>query len=188
MGLAESALILLGIGIVSSRFKAGVGLGELGTGISTLVAAPLVGTGTGLSTFSGGVRDLAETLGDLGRGFGELFKHIPKLPPPGGWLPFIPGITDENGNGAPPVNGNGIWNVVQPYLIVDSGGNDKTLLTGGGGNVPTNGPVVEFGTDIGPITGTYSQIFSFYETRGFTPTQIHSLIDPQFTRMLGTNV
>ncbi|GAI39993.1 unnamed protein product, partial [marine sediment metagenome] len=30
MGLAQSALILLGIGIISSRFKAGVGLGELG--------------------------------------------------------------------------------------------------------------------------------------------------------------
>lgn len=175
MGLAESALILLGIGIVSSRFKAGTGLGELGTGISSLVAAPLVGTGTGLSTFAGGVRDLAETLGDLGRGFGELFKHIPKLPPPSEdprlprtdpWRPSIG-------------NGSSIFQISDKALIPDAGGSDKTLLTGGGGNVP-NGRVMTLGTDIGPITGTYPQIFSFYTTRGFTPEQTHSLIDPHW--------
>lgn len=134
MGLAQSALILLGIGIVSSRFKAGVGLGELGTGIQTLVAAPLTGTGTGLSAFSGGLRDLAETLGDLGRGFGELFENIPKLPPG----------TPGNGNGQqlekyiPPISERGpIWSMTQP-LIPDSGGSSNTLLAGGGGAVTDN--------------------------------------------------
>lgn len=139
MGLAESALILLGIGIVSSRFKAGVGLGELGTGISTLVAAPLVGTGTGLSVFSGGLRDLAETLGDLGRGFSALFESIPKIPG------FGPGEGEGGGGGGARI-GNGssivpkIWFATQP-LIPDSGGNARTLLTGGGGSVPTNGVI-----------------------------------------------
>lgn len=125
MGLAQSALILLGIGIVSSRFKAGVGLGELGTGISTLVAAPLVGTGTGLSVFSGGLRDLAETLGDLGRGFSTLFESIPKIPGFGG-------------GGGGTRNGPVLWPAIQP-LIPDSGGNVTTLLSGGGGNVPRIG-------------------------------------------------
>jgi len=131
MGIAQSALILLGIGIVSSRFKAGVGLGELGTGIQTLVAAPLTGTGTGLSAFAGGLRDVFETFGDLGRGLSSLFGAIPKLP----------------GNGyVPPLNGNGqqlesfpIYAATRP-LITDSGGSLASLLTGGGGNVPVIGP------------------------------------------------
>ena len=100
MGLAESALVLLGIGIVSSRFKAGTGLGELGSGIQTLVAAPLTGTGQGLSTFAGGLRDVFETFGDLGRGLGSLFENRPKLPgaspaPPG----FCPGGGMNGGGG-----------------------------------------------------------------------------------------
>lgn len=122
MGLAESALILLGIGIVSSRFEAGKGLGELGAGIQTLVAAPLTGTGTGLSTFAGGLRDVFETFGDLGRGLGALFENIPKLPQ------------------QPPGNGNGqqlerapIYTVSR--LVQDSGGSSSSLLSGGGGNV-----------------------------------------------------
>ena len=123
MGLAQSALILLGIGIVSSRFKAGVGLGELGMGIQTLVAAPLTGTGSGLSAFSGGLRDLAETLGDLGRGFGALFENIPKLPP----------STPGNGNGQQ-LESLPIFAAIQP-LVPDSGGSSNTLLAGGGGNV-----------------------------------------------------
>lgn len=142
MGLAESAAILLGIGIVSSRFKAGVGLGELGTGISTLVAAPLTGTGTGLSSFAGGVRDLAQTFGDLGRGLGELFANIPKLPPAREGPPRH-GTTNGNGNGN---GGPPIYQLLAPAsnLIPDSGGSSNTLLTGGGGAVTQ--PVI-----IGPV-------------------------------------
>ena len=123
MGLAQSALILLGIGIVSSRFKAGVGLGELGTGIQTLVAAPLTGTGTGLSSFAGGLRDLSESLGDLGRGFGALFENIPKLPP----------TTPGDGNGQQLER----LPIIRPAVLVTQGGGDSSqLLPGGGGNVP----------------------------------------------------
>lgn len=187
MGLAESALILLGIGIVSSRFKAGVGLGELGTGIQKLVAAPLTGTGTGLSIFAGGLRDVFETFGDLGRGLGALFESIPKIPGFGGGEGF-----GGNGGGARK-NGNGqVWYMTQPYgtpkeLITEGGGSDKALLPGGGGNVP-NGRILTLGTDIGPITGTYSEIFQFYTTRGFTPQQVHSLVDPHFTNLSGGNL
>lgn len=137
MGIAQSALILLGIGIVSSRFKAGVGLGELGTGISTLVAAPLTGTGTGLSSLAGGIRDISETLGDLGRGFSDLFASIPKLPSLPGASPAPPGFGPGEGWGA---NGGGggarITFPTRPALLVpDSGGSGNTLLTGGGGAV-----------------------------------------------------
>ena len=125
MGLAESALILLGIGIVSSRFKAGVGLGELGVGIQTLVAAPLMGTGTGLSSLAGGLRDVFETFGDLGRGLSTLFEIIPAVP----GVP-LPGPADPY-NGLPPP---------PPYtgtgLLTVSGGDQTTQLAGGGGNVP----------------------------------------------------
>ena len=143
MGLAQSALILLGIGIVSSRFKAGVGLGELGTGIQTLVAAPLTGTGTGLSAFSGGLRDLAETLGDLGRGFGTLFENIPKLPqlpagPPGSGGGAFPSPGTGNGNGIVPPGFPGGGGGGVRTLIPDSGGSQNTLLAGGGGAVTDN--------------------------------------------------
>lgn len=141
MGLWESALILLGIGIVSSRFKAGVGLGELGVGIQTLVAAPLVGTGTGLSAFAGGIRDISETLGDLGRGFATLFESIPKLPELPKWWP------SENGL-PPPSSGNGLMTV--------SGGDQTSQLAGGGGNVPLavwNGPYIPSPTPTTPPPG-----------------------------------
>jgi len=167
VGIAQSALILLGLGIVSSRFKAGVGLQELGLGIRELGAAPLGGLGAGLGEFSGGLRDFAEAMGDIGRGFGELFKHIPK---------WVPGAQ----NGLPPSNGNGNGD-----LIVEPGGNEQTYLVGGGGNVPTNGPVLTLGTSLGPVTGTYSQIFQHYTAMGFTPSQVHSLVDPHFTSMNG---
>lgn len=132
MGLAQSALVLLGIGIVSSRFKAGVGLGELGTGIQTLVAAPLTGTGTGLSTFAGGLRDLAESLGDLGRGFGALFENIPQLP-------TIPGTGLPGPGRRPPdivLPAPRLPSIRPAVLIPDSGGNSSQLLPGGGGNTP----------------------------------------------------
>jgi hypothetical protein len=177
MGLAESALILLGIGIVSSRFKAGVGLGELGTGISTLVAAPLVGTGTGLSTFSGGLRDLAETLGDLGRGFSALFESIPKIPG------FGPGEGFGGNGGGARQNGNGqVWFMTQPDLTTDSGGSGNTLLTGGGGNVP-NGRILTLegvGAAKNGFTGTYSQALSFYQSRGLSLYQAQALVSPHY--------
>jgi len=163
MGIWESALILLGVGIVSSRFKAGVGLQELGLGIRELGAAPLGGIGTGLGEFAGGLRSFAESLGDIGRGFGELFKHIPKVQPgtPQPW--WYPPMEEGNGNGGP--------------LIPVGGGDDTTNLPGGGGNVP-NGRIFTLGTDIGPITGTYASIWGFYATRGFTPSQIRPLLNP----------
>ena len=133
MGLAESALVLLGIGIVSSRFKAGVGLGELGTGIQTLVAAPLTGTGAGLSVFAGGLRDVFETFGDLGRGLGALFENIPQLPPQqeGRRLPRTDPSADDPFSGGirPP-------GVPTQGLITVSGGDTTTNLPGGGGSVP----------------------------------------------------
>lgn len=146
LGLAQSALVLLGIGIVSSRFKAGVGLGELGTGIQTLVAAPLTGTGTGLSSFAGGLTDLAVSLGDIGRGFGELFKNIPQLPPP---REGPPRHGTSNGNGV--VDPPQIWFAARP-LIPDSGGSASTLLAGGGGNSPsgTLPPPAPIGVQVPP--------------------------------------
>jgi len=118
MGIWESALILLGIGIVSQRFKAGVGLAELGVGIRELAGAPLGGLGTGMGEFGTGLRTFAESLGDIGRGFSDLFKGIPQLPGPG------PGQL-------PPSNGNGL-------LVTVSGGDKTTNLAGGGGNVPSS--------------------------------------------------
>lgn len=140
MGLAESALILLGIGIVSSRFQAGTGLSELGTGIQTLVAAPLTGTGTGLSIFSGGLRDLAMSLGDIGRGFGTLFSNIPPIQGWGDPLPYGGGLTPPSGGGASAGLVPDIFYVGQTRPLIPDGGDNKTqLLAGGGGNVPRNG-------------------------------------------------
>ena len=151
MGLAQSALILLGIGIVSSRFKAGTGLGELGSGISTLVAAPLVGTGTGLSTFAGGIRDLSTTLGDLGRGIGALFENIPKLPP----------TTPGNGNGQQLES----FPIFQPKLpLITNAAID--LAPGGGIRVPSPGPAPS-----PPIMRTQPVILPALNTR---PTAIYS--------------
>ena len=123
MGLAQSALILLGIGIISEKFGAGVGLGELGTGIRTLAAAPLGGVGAGLGEFSLGLRGFGEALGDIGRGFGALFENIPE------------GIGPQGGLGGGGGGARTLFPAPQP-LIPDSGGSSKTLLAGGGGNVP----------------------------------------------------
>lgn len=138
MGLAESAAILLGIGIISSRFGAGVGLTELGTGIQTLVAAPLMGTGTGLLSFATGLRAVFETFGDLGRGLSTLFGSIPEMP-----SPFVPGNGLPPGEvppGLPPAipppwggGGGGVRD-----LTISSGGDDSSRLPGGGGNVPVS--------------------------------------------------
>jgi len=137
MGIWESALILLGVGIVSSRFKAGVGLQELGLGIRELGAAPLGGIGTGLGEFAGGLRLFAESLGDIGRGFGELFKHIPTLPSVPG-LP-LPGPADPY-KGLPP----------PPTYMTVSGGDMTTQLTGGGGNVPRGPDILDIPVPTAP--------------------------------------
>ena len=162
MGIWESALILLGIGIVSERFGAGVGLGELGLGIRELAGAPLGGIGTGLGEFGAGLRTFAEALGDVGRGFGELFQNIPGYGAGEGF----------GGNGAG-VNGTG--------LIPESGGDATTYLTGGGGNVP-NGPILTLESAFGLVTGTQTQILQFYTGAGLTSEQAHSLVDPHFLR------
>lgn len=134
LGLAQSALILLGIGIVSSRFKAGTGLGELGAGITSLVAAPLTGTGTGLSSLAGGIRDVSETFGDLGRGLSELFGAIPKLPP------TIPG--DENGQQLESLPVLPTLPSIRPATLITNSSGD--LDTGGGLRVPQpSGPALQ---------------------------------------------
>lgn len=171
MGIWESALILLGIGIVSERFGAGVGLGELGTGIRTLAAAPLGGIGSGLGEFSGGLRSFAEALGDIGRGFGTLFENLPEFGS-GGFPPQQPPAS-VNGNG----NGNGLTQV--------GGGDDTADLAGGGGHVPTGGPILTLGTTFGPMTGTFATFHEFYLGKGFTEQQVHSLLDPHFNETGG---
>lgn len=133
MGIWESALILLGIGIVSERFGAGVGLGELGTGIRTLAAAPLGGIGAGLGEFSYGLRSFGEALGDIGRGFGALFENLP-----GGNGRYVPPYVPPP---PPGFNGNG-------ELTTVSGGDNSTQLAGGGGNVPPPGSILEPFQDI----------------------------------------
>lgn len=136
MGIWESALILLGVGIVSQRFGAGLGLEQLGVGIRSLAGAPLFGFGEGLYMFSAGLREFAESLGDIGRGFGELFEHIPFLstsagggdsdllaggggnsPPPGAetwWTMDVSDLGIEGGMYAwapSPQNGYDVWAV-----------------------------------------------------------------------------
>jgi len=125
MGLWESALILLGVGIISSKFKAGLGLGELGTGIELLSGAPLRGVGGGLGAMGTGMRSFAESLGDIGRGIGDLFAFIPKFPDYKGAVPGIPDIAGPF--------------AAKPPLIQTGGGSSTQLLAGGGGNVPVNG-------------------------------------------------
>ena len=143
MGIAESALILLGIGIVSQKFGAGLGLEQLGVGIKTLAAAPLGGVGLGLGEFSTGLRGFAESLGDIGRGFGTLFENIPKLPgvpagPPGagggafppprpGEVPVLPRLP------VTPIS-------LRDLSTVKAGGGSGELLPGGGGSTPPAPP------------------------------------------------
>ena len=49
-----------------------------------MVAAPGVGVGLGLGGTAAGLRSLGESIGDIGRGFSDLFAAIPKLPFTGG--------------------------------------------------------------------------------------------------------
>lgn len=142
MGVQDMALMLLGIGLISERFGGGRGLQELGTGIQTLIAAPLTGTGTGLASFAGGIKALAESFGDIGRGISALLGGIPQWALPGyvgpggsgsGQLPQNGASLPGNGNGLPPIIA-----MLAPPITTDSGGSQTTLLAGGGGNVPTN--------------------------------------------------
>lgn len=135
MGVQEMALMLLGIGLISERFGGGLGLQTFGTGIQKVFAAPLKGTGTGLTSLAGGIRSLAESFGDVGRGISDLLGGIPA------WA--LPGYVGPGGSGSgqlpqpgaslplPGVNGNG------PPLIAMSGDGATSLYAGGGGNVPT---------------------------------------------------
>ena len=134
MGVQEMALMLLGVGILSERFGGGRGLQELGTGVQTLIAAPLTGTGTGLTSFAGGLRALAESFGDIGRGISALLGGFPEWARPGyvgpggsgsGQLPQPGASLPGNGNGLPPLIA----------MSTDGGGSSSTLLAGGGGNV-----------------------------------------------------
>ena len=147
MGVQEMALMLLGIGILSEQFGGGRGLISLGTGIQTLVAAPLTGTGTGLTSLAGGLRDIFETFGDLGRGISSIFAGVPA------WA--LPGYVGPGGAGSgllPPPGGNGLPPLLPPLngggggarakLEPDSGGSGATLLPGGGGNVPIPQPII----------------------------------------------
>lgn len=156
MGLAESAAILLGIGIISSRFGAGIGLSELGTGIQSIVAAPLLGTGTGLLSFATGLRAVFETFGDLGRGLSTLFGAIPAGPPGagGGAFPSPPGFPGWPPQEAPEPGWNGGGGGIRA-LNLSSGGDYSQLLPGGGGNVPTPAPSLKIPTIPIPIGQFY---------------------------------
>ena len=134
MGIAESALILLGIGIVSQKFGAGLGLEQLGVGIKTLAAAPLGGVGLGLGEFAGGLRGIGEAIGDIGRGFGDLFANIPQLPTiPGGGLP-------GPGRRPPEVSVPSLPRLPVTPMVVKAGGGGSDLLPGGGGSTPPAPP------------------------------------------------
>ncbi|GAI49308.1 unnamed protein product, partial [marine sediment metagenome] len=101
-----------------SRFKAGVGLAELGFGIKELAQAPLGGLGLGLGEFGTGLRTFAESLGDIGRGFGELFANIPPLFPSAGGSDTD---LDAGGGGNVPSNGNGTGGYT-PGQLMNIGG------------------------------------------------------------------
>lgn len=134
MGAQEWALALLGIGFLSTRLEAGTGLQQLGTGVQTLIAAPLTGTGTGLSAFGRGITDIIKPFGDIGRGITNFLNSLPAWLIPQG-LPWVTGIS---GNG----NGNGVPGTIVPPtsglppLIAMSGDGAASLYTGGGANVP----------------------------------------------------
>jgi len=131
MGAQEWALALLGIGFLSSRLEAGTGLGALGAGVQKLIAAPLTGTGAGLSAFGRGITDIITPFGDIGRGITNFLNSLPAWLIPTG-LPWTTGVSG-NGNGplpAPAPSGG-------PPLIAMSGDGAASLYTGGGANVPT---------------------------------------------------
>lgn len=83
-GIALGLALMLGLGIISKKFKAGLGLGEVGvgitqlaTGVTALGMAPFKAFGGGLGEMAVGIKSFSETLGDLGRGIGALLANIP---------------------------------------------------------------------------------------------------------------
>lgn len=146
MGVQEMALMLLGIGIISEQFGGGRGLQELGKGVQAIVAAPLMGTGTGLGSLAGGLRSLAESFGDIGRGLGALFEAIPRGPITG--IPFAP-IVQPAPAPAPSPAPIPFFQIAAP-LSPDSGGSTPTSLAGGGGNVPPSNGIIVRGPVLAP--------------------------------------
>ncbi|GAJ02474.1 unnamed protein product, partial [marine sediment metagenome] len=115
--------------IASKQFGAGKGLSELGTGVTSLAAAPLTGLGSGISSFSGGLTDFGESIGGLGRGFSTFFQSFQNIK-----LPTVGPQGSLSGQNYPvnPIYQNG------SDLVPDGGGNNEQLLAGGGGNVSSS--------------------------------------------------
>lgn len=92
MGLGELALAGLGlvlVGSYSTKTGAGEGLGTLGAGVTSLIAAPGTGVGLGLQETAKGIFDIGEAIGGIGAGFGKWFEWINPfdndlVPPAGG--------------------------------------------------------------------------------------------------------
>lgn len=177
MGLTEIALAGLGLVLVggySAKTGAGEGLSTLGAGVTSLIAAPGTGFGTGLQETAKGIFDIGAAIGSIGKGFGTWFEYL--NPFTQGFPPAQPG-----GNGK---------------LVPDSGGSGSDALPGGGGNVPKGpapylgipgngllisaGIVKTLGSSIGPLTGTYAQLTSQFLGMGISASAVHSLLDPHF--------
>ena len=117
MGLQEVALAGLGLVLVggySSKSGAGEGLSTLGAGVTSLIAAPGVGFGTGLQSTAKGLLEVGQAIGGIGEGFGKWFEYL---------NPF----SDWEYQGP-----SGSSGTLEP----DSGGSGTDNLPGGGGNVP----------------------------------------------------
>lgn len=107
--LGELALAGLGLVLVggySSKTQAGEGLSALGSGVTSILAAPGTGFGLGLQETAKGFKDL----GDVISSWFDWLPSSPTTPGPGGF-----------GSGT---------------LTPDSGDAGTQLLPGGGGNVP----------------------------------------------------
>ncbi len=153
MGLGEIALAGLGLVLVggyAEKSGAGLGLGSLGTGVQTILAAPGVGVGLGLSGTAKGITDIGAAFGGIAKGIGSIFDILPK-----GLFPLVP------------------WGERITGLVPDSGGKGSDLLPGGGGNVPRNIRLpVEFPQDLprglGRIYEVNGDIFGFRNVPGLT--------------------
>ena len=62
------------VGVLASKLKAGLGLQELGAGLYEIGVAPFKGLGMGLGYTAGGVTAMGEAVGGVGRGLSEFFK------------------------------------------------------------------------------------------------------------------
>ena len=111
MGLQELALAGLGLVLVggySTKVRAGEGLGTLGAGITSILAAPGTGFGLGLQETAKGFKSLGEVLSS--------------------WFAWLPG---NGGEGYVGPGGSGSGQLTPP-----AGGSGSDNLPGGGGNVP----------------------------------------------------